>query len=222
MLFMVVLLGASIWGFGKVEQLYFPDANRTQFMVDYWLEEGARIEQTTPVWRRSKENWPSYEEVALVSSFIGAGPPRFYLPVNPESNYPSYAQMIVNTHTLDQVNPVIDKLNAWLEANNSDALVRVRPYAVGAFDDWKFEARFAGPANADPVILRDLAEQGMAILRDSDYANEIRSNWRTPSRELQLQYNDNRASLRRCHAQRCGTHHPPRRGRSHRGAVSGG
>lgn len=195
MLFMLVLLGVSLWGFGKVEQLYFPDANRTQFMVDYWVEEGARIEKTTAGVAEIERELASYEEVALVSSFIGAGPPRFYLPVNPESNYPSYAQMIVNTHTLDQVNPVIAKLNAWLDANNSDALVRVRPYAVGAFDDWKFEARFAGPATADPVILRELAEQGMAILRDSDYAAEIRSNWRTPSRELQLQYNDNRASF---------------------------
>ena len=73
--------------------------------------------------------------------------------------------------------------------------MRVRPYAVGAFDDWKFEARFAGPARADPVVLRDLAAQGMAILRDSDYAKEVRTNWRTPSRELQLQYNENRASF---------------------------
>jgi multidrug efflux pump subunit AcrB len=195
MLFMLVLLGVSLWGFTKVEQLYFPDANRTQFMVDYWVEEGARIEKTTAGVAEIERELATYEEVALVSSFIGAGPPRFYLPVNPESNYPSYAQMIVNTHTLDQVNPVIAKLNAWLDENNSDALVRVRPYAVDAFDDWKFEARFAGPATADPVILRDLAEQGMAILRDSDYAAEIRSNWRTPSRELQLQYNDNRASF---------------------------
>ena len=195
MLFMLGLLGVSIWGFGKVEQLYFPDANRTQFMVDYWLVEGARIQQTTTGVAEMERELASYEEVALVSSFIGAGPPRFYLPVSPESNYPSYAQLIVNTHTLDQVPAVIDKLNAWLEENNSDALVRVRPYAVGAFDDWKFEARFSGPASADPVILRDLAEQGMAILRDSDYAAELRSNWRTPSRELQLQYNDHRASF---------------------------
>jgi len=106
MSFMVVLLGVSIWGFGKVEQLYFPDANRTQFMVDYWLEEGARIEQTTAGVAEIERELATYEEVALVNSFVGAGPPRFYLPVNPESNYPSYAQMIVNTHTLDQVNPL--------------------------------------------------------------------------------------------------------------------
>jgi multidrug efflux pump subunit AcrB len=192
---MLGLLGVSIWGFGKVEQLYFPDANRTQFMVDYWLEEGARIEKTTAGVAELERELDTYEEVALISSFIGAGPPRFYLPVSPESNYPSYAQLIVNTHTLDQVPAVIARLNAWLVDNNSDAIVRVRPYAVGAFDDWKFEARFAGPASADPEVLRDLAEQGLAILRDSDYAAEIRSNWLNPSRELQLRYNENRASF---------------------------
>mgnify|MGYP001815939885 CR=1 FL=1 len=195
MLCMLGLLGVSIWGFGKVEQLYFPDANRTQFMVDYWLEEGARIEKTTAGVAELETELETYEEVALISSFIGAGPPRFYLPVSPESNYPSYAQLIVNTHTLDQVPAVIARLNAWLVDNNSDAIVRVRPYAVGAFDDWKFEARFAGPASADPEVLRDLAEQGLAILRDSDYAAEIRSNWLNPSRELQLRYNENRASF---------------------------
>ena len=195
MLVMLGLLGVSIWGFGKVDQLYFPDANRTQFMVDYWLEDGARIEKTTKGVAEMERELATYEEVALVSSFIGAGPPRFYLPVSPESNYSNYAQLIVNTHKLDQVPPVIDKLNAWLAENNSDALVRVRPYAVGAFDDWKFEARFAGPASADRQVLRDLADQGMAILQDSDYAAEIRSNWLTPSRELQLRYNDNRASF---------------------------
>ena len=195
MLFMLGLLGVSIWGFGKVERMYFPDASRTQFMVDYWLEEGARVDKTIAGVAEIERELATYDEVALVNSFIGAGPPRFYLPVNPESNYQSYAQLIVNTHTLDDVEVVIDKLNAWLDENNTDALVRVRPYAVGAFDDWKFEARFAGPATADPAVLRDLADQGMAILRDSDYAAEIRTNWRTPSRELQLNYNDNRASF---------------------------
>ena len=59
-----------------------------------------------------------------------------------------------------------------------EAMVRVRKYAVGAFDDWKIEARFSGPANADPATLRRLAEEGMDILRDTPNAKEVRSNWR--------------------------------------------
>jgi multidrug efflux pump subunit AcrB len=195
MLFMIAVLVASVWGFGEVERMYFPDSSRKQIMVDYWLEEGSRIEQTAANVAKMEEALNGFEEVELVASFIGAGPPRFYLPVNPESNYAAYAQLIVNTHTLPGVDTVIEKLNAWLVENNYDALVRVRKYAVGAFDDWKFEARFAGPATADPVVLRDLAEQGMAILRESDFAKEVRTNWRTPSREIDLLFNENRASF---------------------------
>jgi multidrug efflux pump subunit AcrB len=175
--------------------MYFPDSSRNQVMVDVWLEEGARIEQSSANVAKFEEVLGSYDEVSLVSSFIGAGPPRFYLPVNPESNYASYAQLIVNTHTLEDVGTVIDRFNAWLAENNTDALVRVRRYAVGAFDDWKFEARFAGPANADPAVLRGLAEQGMAILHASEYAMEVRSDWRKPTREIDLLYNENRASF---------------------------
>jgi multidrug efflux pump subunit AcrB len=195
MVLMLVLLGTAIWSFSYVRQLYFPDSARTQIMIDYWMEEGTRIEETSAGIAELEQVLLGFEETALVSSFIGAGPPRFYLPVNPESNYPSYAQVIVNTHTLPQVDALIDKVNAWLAENNDQALVRVRKYAVGAFDDWKFEARFAGPANADTAVLRDLAGQGMAILRASDHAKEVRTDWRTPSRELQLNYNENRANF---------------------------
>jgi multidrug efflux pump subunit AcrB len=195
MVLMLVLLGTAIWSFSYVRQLYFPDSARTQIMIDYWMEEGTRIEETSAGIAELEQVLLGFEETALVSSFIGAGPPRCYLPVNPESNYPSYAQVIVNTHTLPQVDALIDKVNAWLAENNDQALVRVRKYAVGAFDDWKFEARFAGPANADTAVLRDLAGQGMAILRASDHAKEVRTDWRTPSRELQLNYNENRANF---------------------------
>lgn len=197
-LFMLVLigvLGVSIWGFGKVERMYFPDSARSQVMIDLWLEEGSRIKQTAADVAILEQELKSYEEVELVASFIGAGPPRFYLPVNPESSYTSYAQLIVNTRTLEDVEVVMARFDDYLNRNKTDALVRVRKYAVGAFDDWKFEARFAGPANADPAVLRELAEQGMAILRQSDYAKEVRSDWRTTSRELELQYNENRASF---------------------------
>jgi multidrug efflux pump subunit AcrB len=195
MLLMLVLLGSAVYAYGYVRQLYFPDSARTQVMIDYWMEEGTRIEETSARVAHLEAALLEFEETELVSSFIGAGPPRFYLPVNPESNYQSYAQIIVNTHTLPEVDTLIDRINAWLEENNEEALVRVRKYAVGAFDDWKFEARFAGPAQADPAVLRDLANQAMAILRASDHAKEVRTNWRTPSRELQLNYNENRANF---------------------------
>lgn len=196
--FMVAIVGSlivSFWGFGKVDQLYFPDSARTQLMVDYWDVEGTRIETVSEDLKALEAELESYAEVTLVSTFIGRGPPRFYLPVNPESAYSSYAQLVINIDELANVEPVQQRFQDWLQQHPVPHIVRVRKYAVGAFDDWKFEARFSGPANADLDVLRGLAEEGMGILRESPYVNhnEIRTNWRQRSRDLVIHYNQERA-----------------------------
>jgi multidrug efflux pump subunit AcrB len=190
---MLVALGASIYGFKDVTRLFFPDSSRTQIMVDFWELEGTRIQQTSADVELIENELAQYDEVTTVSTFIGAGPPRFYLPVNPESAYSAYAQIIVNIDSLQNVDVVQDKLESWLSEHNPGHITRVRKYAVGAFDDWKLEARFSGPANADPDVLRDLATQGMAVLEASPYAKNVRSNWRQRSREVVVEYNQERA-----------------------------
>jgi multidrug efflux pump subunit AcrB len=190
---MVVALGVSVYGFKDVKQTFFPDSSRTQIMIDYWAIEGTRIQQTSANVELIEEELDQYDEVITVSTFIGAGPPRFYLPVNPESAYSSYAQLVVNVDNLPNVDVVIDKLEKWLSQHNPGHITRVRKYAVGAFDDWKFEARFSGPANADPGVLRELAKRGMAILEASPFAKEVRTNWRQRSREMVVEYNQERA-----------------------------
>ncbi|MFN3150354.1 efflux RND transporter permease subunit [Bremerella sp.] len=190
---MVGLLLVSIGGFGWVPQLYFPDSSRLQVMVDYWAPEGTRIQQTSADVERIEEFVRKHDATASVSTFIGKGPPRFYLPVSAEDPYPSYAQIIINTNSLSGVNELVADTDAWVQENVPEAMVRVRKYAVGAFDDWKIEARFSGPANADPETLRMLAEQGASILRDTPLAKEVRVNWREPVQVLSPQFNEERA-----------------------------
>ncbi len=189
---LVVLLVASIWGFGFVPQMFFPDASRHQFMIDYWEPEGNRIQDVAANLSEIEDELLAQPGVSNVSTFIGRGPPRFYLPVNPEDPYPSYAQLIVNTESLPDVDGTMAHITPWLEANVPQALVRVRKYGVGSWDDWKFEARFSGPAQADPDVLRRLAEQGMAILHASPYAKEVRTNWLNRHRRIVPEYNQER------------------------------
>jgi len=189
---LVVLLVMSGYGFRFVPQLFFPDSSRRQIMIDYWAAEGTRIQQVSEDLEQIERMLKDQPAVAGVSTFIGQGPPRFYLPVSPEDANPAYAQIVVNTHTLPDVDALIAVLNPWMVDNVPEAMVRVRKYAVGAFDDWKFEARFSGPAVADPDDLRRLAEQGMEILRDNPLAKEVRTDWRQRVRRLVPNYNQER------------------------------
>ena len=189
---MTALLVVSVVGFRFVPQLYFPDSSRLQVMIDYWGAQGTRIQQTSGDVQKIEEYLQSHPAVASTSTFIGKGPPRFYLPVSAEDPYTSYAQLIVNTKTLSGVDQLVADADAWVRQNVPEAMVRVRKYAVGAFDDWKIEARFSGPANADPATLRRLAEQGAKILRDCPYAKEVRHNWQEQVQILAPLYDQER------------------------------
>jgi multidrug efflux pump subunit AcrB len=188
----IALLVVAVLGFGNVKQMFFPDSSRLQFMIDYWLPEGTRIQEVSADFKDIEKKLMEDPLVESVSSFIGGGPPRFYLPVDPEMTYQSYGQLIVNTRTLKDVDEVMEEIDPWLKENKSYALTRVRKYGVGTFDDWKIEARFSGPAEADPDMLRALAEKGKAILDTSPWAKEVRSDWRQRARKIVPTYSQER------------------------------
>jgi multidrug efflux pump subunit AcrB len=189
---MVALLLVSLWGFRFVPQLFFPDSSRRQFMIDYWLGEGTRIHETSDSLKAVEAELLEHPKVTGVATFVGQGPPRFYLPVDPEMSYPSYGQLVVNTASLADVEEVMEHIEPWLLENAPQALARVRKYGVGSWNDWPFEARFSGPWNADLGILRRLGAQGVAILQASPLAKDARTNWRSRTRKLVPEYSQER------------------------------
>ena len=190
---MVALLVVAVVGFGQVKQLFFPNSSMPKFMIDYWAPEGTRIEQVSLDLELAEARLMADERVEAVSSFIGAGPPRFYLPVDPESPYQAYAQIIVNVHDFRDVVPVISELNPWLQRAMPQALVVLRPYGVGVTETWKFETRISGPAEADPAVLRFWAGQVTGVLDASPLAAYVRSDWRQRVQRIVPDYNQERA-----------------------------
>jgi len=189
---MVGLLAVSIWGFGSVDRTFFTDSTRQQFMIDYWAPEGTRIQNVSNNLKRIEQRLLKDKRVLNVNTFIGQGAARFYIPIDPEFPYESYAQLIVNTHTLEGVNELVAEYEPWLNDNVPEALTRVTKYPAGPYNTWKFEARFIGPANADPKVLLDLARQGVEILEQTPLAKHARIDWRQPVNKIRAKYNEAR------------------------------
>lgn len=189
---LLILLGASGAGFVFVKQMFFPDSTRLQFMVDYYAPEGTRIQEVAKSIEPIEAKLIADERVEAVSTFIGSGPPRFYLPVDPETPLQSYGQIIVNLRTLGDVHSLFNDMEAWAKENVPGAMVRVMKYGVGPFDSWKFEARFTGPANADLKYLRDLGEQGMKILAANPLIRHLRTDMRERVRKVVPTYDQER------------------------------
>jgi len=190
---LVVLLGASVVGFGQLKQQFFPFSSMTKFMVDVWYPEGTRIQDVAAGLESIEQHLLDDERVEAVTSFIGQGPPRFYLPVDPEDPYASYAQLIVNVHDYREIDDLLAELTPWFAEHYPDSQIPVRKYGVGPSTSWKFQVRISGPAEADPALLRNYAEQGMDIVQASPLAATVRSDWRERTARVVPEYNQERA-----------------------------
>ncbi len=189
---LVAMLGAAVTSFGNVKQLFFPDSSMPKFMVDVWLPEGARIEVASASVRGLEESLMADDRVTGVATFVGGGPPRFYLPVEPEKPYASYAQLIVNVADFGTVPALLDTVSTQAVETMPNALVVPRPYGVGPSNTWKLALRISGPADADPQVLRSLAGQVQDILAAEPLAAYSRTNWRQRVLTVRPQFSQDR------------------------------
>ncbi|MCZ6773121.1 MAG: efflux RND transporter permease subunit, partial [Proteobacteria bacterium] len=174
----VAFLALSVVGFGNVKQLFFPDSSMTKFMVDYWAPEGTRIEQVAADLQLAEVKLLADERVTGVASYIGAGPPRFYLPVEPEQPNSSYAQIFVNVSVFRDISDMLVDFDGWFREFFPQAAVLMRPFGVGPSRTWKFDVRIIGPGDADGTTLRELASEVENILEASPLAGFVRTDWR--------------------------------------------
>jgi multidrug efflux pump subunit AcrB len=188
----IVLLVVAIVGFGNVRQLFFPASSMTKFMVDYWAPEGTRIQTIAADLKVAEAKLLEDERIESVTAFIGQGPPRFYLPVDPEYNYPWYGQLIVNVHDYRDIDPLIDDLKPWFRDNLPEALVPLIKYGVGVTNTWKVEPRISGPAVADLSTLRALGERGAAILEANPLTGYVKTDWGHRTHRVVPEYSQQR------------------------------
>ncbi len=173
-----MLLALSIIEFRHVEQIFFPRAVRTQFMVDYWLPEGTSINQTSEDAKKIEEHLKSQTGVKNVAAFIGSGPPRFYLPYEPELPNSSYAHFVVNVETLKDVDNLLEPTGEWLQKEFPQAFTRAQKYCLGPTTKFEVEVRLRGP---NEKTLRQLASQVESIMRKNPHTHTPQPNWRQPT-----------------------------------------
>ncbi len=190
---MIGLLVISIYGFGFVTQLFFPDSSMKKFMIDYWAPQGTRIETVAENLKVLEQKLLEDDRIDDISSFIGAGPPRFYLPVEPEGNNASYAQVIVNMHDRKDIDGILEELTPWLAEQYPNAIVPMRKFGVGPSDTWKFEFRISGPARAEASELRSIASKGLEILEHEPLSGLYETDWRQRTQTIEPKFNQERA-----------------------------
>jgi len=171
----VILFVSAAVGFGKLEQSFFPNSTRPQFMVDYWLPQGTSIDRTESDVKEIEQFILGIDGVKHVSSVIGQGAPRFLLTYAAEKKNSAYAQLLVDVDDYRRVDEISDQIQSHLEANFIDAQPQARKFILGPGEPGKIQAKFSGP---DPDVLRGLATQAANIIGAQANAFGVRNDWR--------------------------------------------
>lgn len=171
----IVLFVLSIYGFGKIDQAFFPAATRPQFMVDVFLPAGVHINETEQFADDIERYIKTQPGVTHVSSFIGSGGLRFLLVYSPERENRAYVQFLVDVKDEKYIDADMAAIQKYLDENYPNSNAVARKFLLGPGDGGRIQARFRGP---EPAVLRQLAAQAKQILNEDRGAQGVRDDWR--------------------------------------------
>jgi multidrug efflux pump subunit AcrB len=186
----IAALVLGVVGMGKVQQQFFPDSSRPELIVDLWLEEGASIRASEDIARRFEARMLKEPGVKTVSTWIGSGLPRFYLPMDqifPQSNI---SEVVLIPDSPQERERLRRELPEILATEFPEARGRVRLLPNGPPVPYPVQFRIVGD---DIHVLRGLADQAKQVLRASPDLHGVNDNWNESVKAIRLSVDQDKA-----------------------------
>ncbi|GGY65130.1 resistance-nodulation-cell division (RND) efflux transporter [Cellvibrio zantedeschiae] len=177
----IFMLG--IFGFKFIEQQFFPDSIRPELMVEMWLPEGSSYAATEAQVKKFETFINAQQGVESVTSYVGTGSPRFYLPLDqifPQSNV---AQVVVLPKDLEARTELREKIIHEFKVNFPEVRGRVKFLPTGPPVPYPVQFRVSG---TDVGKVREIADQVKDIMRANPNALGVNDNWNESVKVLRL------------------------------------
>jgi multidrug efflux pump subunit AcrB len=181
---------AGIGGFRFIPQQFFPASNRPEILVDLTLPEGSSFKQTETQAVQVEKTLLADPDVAFVSSFIGEGAPRFYLPLDQQLRNQNFAQLLVMPKSLEQRDAVIDRARSLLANDYPEIRFKVDRLFNGPPVGWAVQIRVTGPERDE---VRRIADAAAGVMRGNAIVHTVHTDWLEPVPTLKLDIDQDRA-----------------------------
>ena len=190
---MVVLLAASMYGFGHVKRRTLGPSERNQFVVYVDLASEASVFSTVEATDRLTRfllDEQQNPEVADVLAYIGSGGPRFFLSLAPNDPQPNKAFMVINTQTPEQIFAVMQRVDRYFIENMPEAAGRSEVLNLGSAAQGTVEMRVVGDEILD---IRRVARQVEDAFLSVPGVQGLRNDWENTVFKMQVNIDQDRA-----------------------------
>jgi len=179
----LLVFALGIYGFNFIEKQFFPDSSRPELMVELWTPEGTSFAANEAQVKKFEAFVTRLPGVVSVTSYVGTGSPRFYLPLDqifPQSNV---SQIVVLPKDLAARAALRDQITRVFEKDFPEVRGRVKLLPNGPPVPYPVQFRVTG---TEVAKVRAIADQVKDIMRANPNAIGVNDNWNESVKVLRL------------------------------------
>jgi len=180
-------------GFTHVQKQFFPLSERPELFFQLRLPEGSAIGASLAAVKQAEALLKGDPDAAYYTSYVGQGPPRFWLGLSPALPNEAYSEIVIVAKDLQARERLKKKLDdAVASGALSQARVRVDRFNFGPPVGFPVQFRVIGD---DPEKVRDIAYQVRDVMRTDEAIVDPHLNWNEQSPSVKLVIDQDRARL---------------------------
>jgi multidrug efflux pump len=173
----------GVFGFNFIEKQFFPDSSRRELMVEMWSPEGTTFAANEAQAKKFEAFIRAQPNVESVTSYVGTGSPRFYLPLDQIFPQTNVSQIVVLPKDLASREVLRQKIVAVFKNDFPEVRGRVKLLPNGPPVPYPVQFLVAGP---DIGAVRALADKVKDIMRANPNAVGVNDNWNESVKVMRL------------------------------------
>ncbi|MFM9433135.1 multidrug efflux pump [Janthinobacterium sp. CG_23.3] len=179
----LAIFALGIYGFNFIEKQFFPDSSRPELMVEMWTPEGTTFAANEAQVKKFETFVRKLDGVVSVTSYVGTGSPRFYLPLDqifPQSNV---SQIVVLPKDLATRAALREKIVAVFKEDFPEVRGRVKLLPNGPPVPYPVQFRVTG---TEVAKVRAIADEVKDVMRGNLNTLGVNDNWNESIKVLRL------------------------------------
>ncbi|MCX7898776.1 MAG: efflux RND transporter permease subunit, partial [Methylocystis sp.] len=187
------IFALAVFGFFVVQKQFFPYAERLELFFQMRLPEGSAIGATLETVKQAEALLKGDPDAEHYTAYVGQGPPRFWLGLNPELPNEAYAEIVIVSKSVEARERLKKRLEAAIEAGAlPQARARIDRFSYGPPVGFAGQFRVIGD---DPTKVREIASQIRDIMRTDVGVDDPHLSWNEQTPSVRLVIDQDRARL---------------------------
>lgn len=177
----------SFYGMSKVKNLFFPDFDYNQFVVECFFPSASDANMVRDKLLQMGDEISKNPHVERVAISQGSAPAHYCLVRPMTAGGDCYGELIIDCKDYNSVIKYLPEIRNELREKYPEAYIRTKKYNFSIATSHTVEVEFAGP---DPAVLRELSSQAEEIMRNCQYvdAYSVQNNWKPAGKSLLAEY----------------------------------